>query len=164
MSPPLHQETAAQFLSPLPRFIPEKPQFTPELFAPRPDWANPLGDSSQIMQLRKQSMLTVLAVGLLIPMASFASGSYSARPPRISVSGGEKIDSAKYELGKRIYTGKAKLDTGTAPNGEARLRALDSALPEKERKKINLAALNGKLNAEQLDALEYYVAHRFPKK
>ncbi len=77
------------------------------------------------------------------------------------------MDSAKYELGKRIYNGKAKLDTATgAPMAmqETRLRALESRLPEKEQKSANLPSYAGKLTPEQLDALEYYVAHRFPKK
>jgi len=77
------------------------------------------------------------------------------------------MDSAKYEMGKRIYTGKARLETNTAvPMAlqETRLRALEARLPEKEQKSANLASHAGKLSAEQLDALEYYVARRFPQK
>lgn len=77
---------------------------------------------------------------------------------------GEKIDSAKYDLGKRIFTGKAKLGSATTPGDSARLAALQSRLPAKEQKKANLTALAGKLTAQELDALEYYVAQRFPQK
>ena len=118
------------------------------------------------MHSRKQSISLVLAASLLIPTAGFASGSYTSRPPKPATPRGERIDSAKYELGKRIYTGKAQLGAGTvaAANADARLRNLQSSLPEKEQKKTDLTKLSGKLNAEQLEALEYYVAQRFPNK
>jgi hypothetical protein len=118
------------------------------------------------MHSRKHSISLVLAACLLVPTAGFASGSYTSRPPKPATPKGERIDSAKYELGKRIYTGKVQLGTATAaaPNTEARLRNLQSSLPEKEQKKTDLTKLAGKLNAEQLEALEYYVVQRFPNK
>ena len=111
----------------------------------------------------------LLAACVALPGAALASGAYSARPPRppAKSASGEKMDSAKYELGKRIYNGKAKLEASTAvplAMQETRLRALEARLPEKEQKSANLASHAGKLTAEQLDALEYYVAHRFPQK
>ena len=98
-----------------------------------------------------------------------ASGSYTARPPRPLLKGepGAKIDAEKYELGKRIYTGKVKpgeLQAAVATAQEGRLRELQAQLPERESKKTDLSSLAGKLSAEQLDALEYYVHQRFPKK
>jgi hypothetical protein len=118
------------------------------------------------MQLTHHSRITVLTLALAftLPLASFASGTYSARPPRPPASG-EKLDSAQYELGKSIYNGKAKLSATPSPVGaDAKLAALQASLPAKEAKKTNLTALSGKLSGEQLAALEYYVAHRFPKK
>jgi hypothetical protein len=120
------------------------------------------------MQTKRLTPL-LLAACVALPAATSASGTYSARPPRppTKAAQSEKIDSTKYELGKRIYNGKAKLDTAAgAPMAmqETRLRALESRLPEKEQKSAHLATYAGKLTAEQLDALEYYVAHRFPQK
>lgn len=109
----------------------------------------------------------IVAAAIVLPAAVNASGTYTSRPPRPPVrgDGGERLDSARYDLGKRIYTGKATLTTaGAAAGQEARLRTLQGRLPAKEQRKVDLTALSGKLNAEQLDALEYYVAHRFPQK
>jgi hypothetical protein len=81
----------------------------------------------------------------------------------VKTEGHERLDSAKYDLGKRVYNRKSTLGTVSGPTGqEERLRAIEARLPEKEQKKANLAALAGKLSAEQLDALDYYVTHRFP--
>lgn len=111
----------------------------------------------------------LLAACVALPAAASASGTYTARPPRppAKAASGEKMDSAKYELGKRIYNGKAKLEASTAvpmAMQETRLRALETRLSEKEQKSARLSSYAGKLTAEQLDALEYYVAHRFPQK
>lgn len=116
----------------------------------------------------KQLMPLLLAAVVAAPSAIFASGSYTSRPPRpvIKSGDGEKMDSAKYALGKRIYSGKAKLDANAgaaATMQETRLRALQARLPEKEQKSANLTSYAGKLTAEQMDALEYYVAQRFQK-
>lgn len=113
-------------------------------------------------------IVSTLALTFALPLASLASGSYSARPPRPPAKAtGDKHehDAAKYELGKSIYNGKANLAATPSPVGaDARLAALQASLPANEAKKTNLTALSGKLTAAQLDALEYYVAHRFPKK
>jgi hypothetical protein len=111
----------------------------------------------------------LLAAAVALPAVALASGSYTARPPKPPVAGerGVKVDSTRYELGKRIYNGKLKLgDTQpvAAAAQEGRLRGLQARLPEREQKSTNLLALAGKLSAEQLDALEYYVNQRFPQK
>lgn len=120
------------------------------------------------MQPNSKSPRTVITLALLLalPVALCASGTYTARPPRPAAPGqAQKMDSAKYDLGKRIYNGKATLTAAPAPAGaEARLAALQARLPAGEQKKTNLPALGGKLTAEQLDALEYYVGQRFPQK
>jgi hypothetical protein len=120
------------------------------------------------MQTKRLTTL-LLAACVALPAVGTASGTYTARPPRppAKAAGGEKMDSAKYALGKSIYNGKAKLEANTAvPMAvqETRLKALEARVSEKERKSANLTAHAGKLSAEQLDALEYYVAHRFPQK
>ncbi len=111
----------------------------------------------------------VLGLVLLSPVLLQASGSYNARPPRPpTITESRKAsDKDKYELGKKIYSGKARLSTQSsvsATQQETRLRALQNRLPESEKKNTNLPALAGKLTAEQLDALEYYVDKRFPLK
>lgn len=106
----------------------------------------------------------ILAAAVALPAAAFASGTYTSRPPRppSRTEGHERLDSAKYELGKRVYNKKSTLGTVSGATGqEERLRAIEARLPEKEQKKANLTALAGKLSAEQLDALDYYVAQRF---
>jgi hypothetical protein len=156
----------------LPISLPRFPPFIPESLPVAPEWFDTQETlryaraTQPIMQQTKQSISLALALCLLVPTAGIASGNYSARPPRPAVSGDARIDSAKYEMGKRIYTGKTELTVVTtgAPNSEARLRALQSSLPEREQKKTDLTKLSGKLNAGQLDALEYYVSQRFPKK
>jgi hypothetical protein len=116
--------------------------------------------------MQKQHLFSlILAAAVALPGAVLASGSYTARPPRppVRTDGGERLDSARYELGKRVYNKKSTLGTVSGQTGQdERLRAIESRLPEKEQKKANLTSLAGKLTAEQLDALDYYVTHRFP--
>ena len=111
----------------------------------------------------------LLAAAVALPTLAQASGTYTARPPRPAIKGerGAKMDSEKYELGKRIYTGKLKpgeTQTVGAAAQEGRLRHLQTHLPEREQKSTNLTSLAGRLSAEQLDALEYYIHQRFPHK
>ena len=120
--------------------------------------------------MQTQPLIPLLLAALVaLPALAQASGSYTARPPRPLLKGesGAKIDAEKYELGKRLYTGKMKpgeLQATAATAQAERLRELQAQLPEREMKKTDLTALAGKLSAEQLDALAYYVQQRFPKK
>lgn len=104
------------------------------------------------------------------PSLLVGSGSYSLRPPRppTVVERTRDADKEKYELGKSIYTGKARLSAqpsmGTMKTQEQRLKALQARLPESAQKKTNLPALAGRLTSEEIDALEYYVNKRFPVK
>jgi hypothetical protein len=120
--------------------------------------------------MMKLKLLFVLSTSLVLAGAgtgiAHASGSYSARPPRPPVTG-TKLDSGKYSLGKKIYTGKAELRASPgaeAAQQEARLRALQNRLPKSAGKKVNLPSLAGKLSARELEALEYYVDKRYPAK
>ena len=94
------------------------------------------------------------------PLMTLASGSYPGRPPVPSMA----VDAAKYHLGKHIFTGKARLANGVpaaAAQQEARLQELQAALPPKAQRSVNLPALAGRLSADRLEALEYYLAMRY---
>src|SRR5438093_3575953 len=119
--------------------------------------------------MKRKTCVLILATALMAPILLEASGSYNARPPRPpTVSESRKAsDKDKYELGKKIYSGKARLSTQPSANAaqqETRLRALQNRLPESEKRSTDLPALAGKLTPDQLDALEYYVDKRYPLK
>jgi hypothetical protein len=116
----------------------------------------------------KTHALMILALSLA-PSLLNGSGSYSIRPPRppAPVEMARDTDRERYELGKKIYSGKARLTpqpTADVKQQEARLKALQARLPESAQKKTNLPALTGQLSSAELDALEYYVNKRFPVK
>jgi len=95
--------------------------------------------------------------------AALASGSYTSRPPHPPAKE-KSADRAKYSLGMRVFDGKVKFDAQADPGAQRdRLKALQARLPERVAKKKDLPSLAGKLTAEQLDALEYYVNHRYGK-
>jgi hypothetical protein len=116
----------------------------------------------------KTHALVILALSLA-PTVLKGSGSYSSRPPRppavIEIS--RDADRERYELGKKIYSGKARLSAqpsvDTTKQQEARLRNLQARLPESAQKKTDLTALAGRLTPAEMDALEYYVNKRFPR-
>jgi chorismate-pyruvate lyase len=109
-------------------------------------------------------LLFLCAVALVVSAHSaMASGSYTARPPQPRAEQ-KALDRAKYSLGQRIFAGKVELTAhGDAAQQTERLKALQAQLPERVSKKKDLPAWAGKLNADQLDALEYYVDHRYAK-
>ena len=88
-----------------------------------------------------------------------ASGSYTA----VGIKPLIKIDSARFELGKAVFTGKTKLaETPTAPETQsATLTAWQKGLPASVQKTANLPALAGKLTAAQLDGLKHYLEVRY---
>ncbi len=104
-----------------------------------------------------------LIVGLgAAPMPAFASGSYTGRPPKPP----EHIDASRYELGKNLVLGNLA-PSGSAPDAakqSARLKELQGRLPRKIQSTVNLAALGGKLSADQQGALEYYLSVRYKVK
>jgi hypothetical protein len=112
----------------------------------------------------------VATLTLCLGISAFASGSYNARPPRVPAgqSGDRgKMDNDKYALGKKIYSGKAKLTTQPAADRaaqERRLRELQSRLPARAQENVNLPSMAGQLKPEELEALEYYVTRRYPSK
>ena len=117
--------------------------------------------------MKTHALILTLA---LAPSLLIGSGSYSARPPRppAGVQRAKDADKEKYEVGKNVYSGKARLSaqptSETTKIQQTRLEALQARLPASAQKKTNLPALAGRLTPAELDALEYYVNKRFPVK
>lgn len=118
---------------------------------------------------RQHSYLCALLACVVLSGTAVASGTYNARPPRPpKVEGDERgiVERDKYALGKKVFNRKP--DAAVAQpqaNREAqqkRLAELQARLPASTQKKVNLPALAGKLTAEELEALEYYVSKRYP--
>jgi hypothetical protein len=108
-------------------------------------------------------MILTLAATLLIgggaPTLLEASGSYPGPGIRPAV----RVNTAKYELGKAVFNGKATMTAG-AGNADVqgeKLTAWQKALPAAAAKTVNLPALAGKLTTEQIDALEYFLEVRY---
>lgn len=106
-------------------------------------------------------ILTLAAAALLgaTGLPSMASGSYPGpgiRPPA-------KHDTAKYELGKAVFTGKSGLTIG-AGNAEtqgATLKEWQKALPVAVQRTTDLTAMAGKLTQGQLDGLQHFLEVRY---
>ncbi len=73
-------------------------------------------------------------------------------------------DREKFHLGKAIYNQEVEpgtLDKSKEVEQSERLDYLQGAIPNSEKKRVNLPDLAGKLSKDQLEALEYYVSIRF---
>lgn len=108
----------------------------------------------------KHTLVMTLACGLLGAGSAFGSGSYVGRPPQPPSS---SVDSGKYNLGKDIYSGKARLGGASAASAatqSARLKDLQDKLPKAAQRSVNLPEMAGKLDATQMSALEYYIEVR----
>ncbi len=120
--------------------------------------------------MKTLTLSLALISALLCANAAHASGTYSDnyQPPPEKFPDDDrasKVNHKKYELGKKIFVGSAKLEGGgTAEYQLARLKIAQLQLPAKTAKTKDLPALAGKLSVAQLDALEYYVDQRYPKK
>jgi hypothetical protein len=150
-----------------------KCHFTPRRRWPTPNMLQLVRGLAEIRALNGNAMKTYALMILALWMAPLAlegSGSYSSRPPRppALIQMTKDADKEKYELGKRIYSGKARLSgqpaTDAAKTQQARLRTLQARLPASAQKKTNLTTLAGRLTPAEMDALEYYVNKRFPIK
>lgn len=103
-----------------------------------------------------------LLLGALASQPAGASGSYVFRPVRAAAH-----DSIRYELGKAIFSGKASLPRETRMTGvereaqERRLANWQKQLPAKVRPTGELTALAGRMNADHMAALEYYLKVRY---
>ncbi len=98
----------------------------------------------------------------LAGLSASASGNYVGgvvRPP-------VRIDSTRYELGKAVFTGKAKLADApvNAESQSASLAAWQKALPASVQKTVDLNAMAGRLSAAQLDGLRHYLEIRYSLK
>ena len=106
--------------------------------------------------------LCVVVLGLILvwPLAALGSGSYSHKLSRASSA----INAAKYHRGKQIFTGQVRLDNGSptsAPQQGERLAELQALIPQPAQSAVNLPQLAGKLSADHLEALEYYLSIRY---
>jgi hypothetical protein len=113
------------------------------------------------MTFKKVLLLLTLA-GIFLPSVLQASGSYTSSAPRPTGA----IDQARYNLGKQIYSGKMQLPAQSSAaeleqQQRERLGSLQLRLPEKVQKKVQLTHFAGRLDPEQLEALEYFLSIRY---
>jgi len=102
-------------------------------------------------------MITALAV---LPQHALASGGDYYGGSKVKKSSAPQIDSAKYSLGQKIYTGKADLgdvSQARASSQKLRLEELQSKVGEAVPDLVQLA---GRLSDEELAALEYFISKR----
>jgi hypothetical protein len=108
--------------------------------------------------------LIITAALLCLADPARASGSYTARPPKPVQLEGRTLDREQYEIGRRIFLGREKLPepaAGQIAGQRALLERLEAQLPEASKRRARLTALAGRLNQDQLRALEHYVQTRF---
>ena len=109
------------------------------------------------MQMR---FLIPIVVMTLSATNVLASGSYKGkgrRPP-------DRLEATQYNLGKKLFTGKAELPEPSAEllsEQTGQLTTLQSLLPDKARDRTDVTLLAGRLNDEQSEALAYYVSVRY---
>lgn len=108
----------------------------------------------------------LLSGSLFVASSLRASGSYPPNPPRLGGDALAKIDSVAYNLGKLVFTNRLELPGTPPPNvdpaaNRARLSTIQTALPERVGQQVDLPALAERLNAEQIEALVYYLSIRF---
>jgi hypothetical protein len=105
-------------------------------------------------------LASALLIALLHASAAGASGSY-VRPASHRVG---LDDYGKYELGRNVSQGRIALPSPerefVQPQAQV-LEALASQLPRSARARIDLAAMAGRLSAQQLDAVRYYLKVRY---
>lgn len=101
--------------------------------------------------------LFVAGVLVLSPMSIRASDRYPS-------SATKAMDSEKYLLGQKIFTGKLKLgdvDHRLAATQQPLLKKMQSQLPKTAQESAKLPSMAGKLSTTQLAALEYYLQMRY---
>lgn len=102
----------------------------------------------------------ILISSILVMMSILpASGSYTSKPARPN-----QIEYAKYHLGKQIFSGKYQpkaSSPGDQAAQQAVLETLERQLPESARRKSAITQLAGRLNQEELEALDYYLTSRY---
>lgn len=113
-------------------------------------------------RVRRLACLLLAAGCLGAPLAASASGAYCTCIPKPPSAKAAKVDRDRFDLGQKVFNGKAAPANGDANAQRTRLAALQTQLPEKVARKKDLTALAGKLSDSQLDALEYYVKERYP--
>jgi hypothetical protein len=119
-----------------------------------------------LQRIRRAAGFTLIVAFCLAGASSArASGTYCSclpKPPRGAKAG--DIDRDKFDLGQKVFNGKAAPAQGDATAQRSRLEALNTQLPASVARKKNLPVLAGQLSTEQLDALDYFVKQRYPAK
>ena len=101
----------------------------------------------------------LLVGSMAVATGAEASGRYTAgrrAPPG--------VDPARYALGNDLFKGKVELSAVQAARQgrqSVRLTALQAALPKFAKRKADLPAMAGRLDAGQLDALIYFLGVRY---
>jgi len=100
-------------------------------------------------------------LALLVPLglvgAAHSSGTYAGRPPRPPAS----IDRASYELGKKVFAGEFVAEEGDREAQTTLLAALQEKLPSRARTRADLPTYAGRLNSQQIEALQYFLKKRY---
>lgn len=108
-----------------------------------------------------KKLITTAAALVLCTSGAFASGSSPIRPQLPPPSGAvETTDSAKYELGKAVFNGKAALGATNAATVKGQKARLAAAATAAGKPAASWSANAGRLSEGQLSALEYYIAKR----
>lgn len=113
--------------------------------------------------MKNATIMICLCGGLLFhwPGHLSASGSYRSKAPG---GAARKIDSQKYDFGKKIFNREMKLGPTveeTFHEQDKLLMSWQKQLPLVTRRRTKLSEFAGRLNAPQLDALKYYLSIRY---
>ena len=109
--------------------------------------------------MRMRILVPLVAVTLSAASA-LGSGSYKGR----GRGAPDRLEAIQYNLGKKIFNGKAELPEPSAEMVSAQtgeLTTLQSLLPDKARARTDLTAFAGRLDEEQFEALAYFVSVRY---
>lgn len=114
---------------------------------------------------KKNFGVVIILTAMMCPV--FASGSYPppvVRPPG-AVEATGSVDAAKYNLGKDLVAAKVKLPDAplsaeTLATQEKLLAGYSEKLPKPVRETTDLKPLAGKLTADQLAAVAYFLTIR----
>lgn len=110
---------------------------------------------------RNVFVLIGLMMTMLLPAISQSSGTYLSRHPKPPKES-SKLDHEKYNLGKSIFNGQTQLNAQESePHQSIMLADIREQLPERLKDDFQPSAYAGKLDEDQLDALDYYVMKRF---
>lgn len=109
---------------------------------------------------RKILLVTGIASLLCLAPRLAASGAYvntPANPP----SEADAASRARYDNGKAVFSGKFTPSDSPATQAATVLRELQERLPKSAAKGVDLVALAGKIDEQQLEDLRYFMTVRY---